>query len=407
MNNANLARIDALIDQVIEAEASERNRRRQNVWPTAVFQLEQPIAEAKIFEFDANRYFSDPAFYFEHVLRLKLWRWEHFPDDDAVLSSDIPAWLGHYPEYTFLGMKVAFTSSGVPDIQTDHPLAHNPDVRLLEPVEFKTSGWMPRIVRWYDDLRQIADGRVNVTFNMVWWRGCLDLAIQLRGYENFILDTMERPVFVHELMAFLVEQRKGWWAAYYNYFDVAVSPTAVGDDWVHVPFISPQLFADFVLPYYLEIERFHGGISSLHSCGNQGPLQKYLLAIKSLPGLEVSVGTDLMESLENVPAHKPLAVALHPNDVLVATADDMEAKLRFITEVCAGRRYSIGTSGLTPIWNDIGEYIRRIKMWTEIVQRVLGPLRTPVGAKQDIDLSEQVSSAAHIVSSSTGKKRVP
>jgi len=116
----------------------------------------------------------------------------------------MPAWLGHYPEYTLLGLSVTFDSQGVPIIQTDHPLTRAPDLSLLQPIDFYTSGWMPRVLRWYDSLQRISAGRLNVTFNMTWWRGCLDLAVQLRGYDNLVNDMIERPGFVHDLMKFLV-----------------------------------------------------------------------------------------------------------------------------------------------------------------------------------------------------------
>ncbi len=102
----------------------------------------------------------------------------------------------------------------------------------------------------------------------------------------------------------------------------------MADDWINVPFISPELFRDFVLPPYLAIERFHGGIGSVHSCGNQAPVQRYLLEIRSLPQLEVSAWTSLDETLVNVPASKTLWISLHPNDVLCASPTEMEAKLR-------------------------------------------------------------------------------
>ena len=180
-----------------------------------------------------------------------MWRWENFPDDDTPITLDIPAWLGFYPEYTFVGLEVSFNHRGVPIIQTDHPLSCNPDLRLLKPIDFKTSGWMPRILCWYNDLNKIAAGRMNVTFNMTWWRGCLDLAIQLRGYDNFACDVTERPGFVHDLLRFLTDQRCRWYEEYYEHFGLNPEPVTIGDDWLNVPFISPRIFADFVLPRYL------------------------------------------------------------------------------------------------------------------------------------------------------------
>jgi len=372
-----LKRIGRMIERVSDAVASERNRARGKARPTAFFQVEEPIAwtHPGLFGYDVNRYFTDPVFYFEQALRQKLWRWDNFPDDDLPMTLDIPAWLGHYPEYTFVGMEVAFNRRGVPRIQTDHPLSREADLRLLRPVDFAASGWMPRVRRWYDDLEKISAGRMNVTFNMTWWRGCLDLAIQLRGYENFVQDTVERPGFVHDLLAFLTEQRCRWYEAYYRHYGLKTAPVYIADDWINIPFITPQMFADFVLPRYLDIEKFHGGITGVHSCGNQTPVQKYLLEIKSIPTLEVSPWTDAQETLRNVPADKFLSIALHPNDVLLATPDEMREKLRYITGLFKTRKYGIATSGLTPTSDDIARYVNQIRTWTAVAREVLQQVR--------------------------------
>jgi hypothetical protein len=126
------------------------------------------------------------------------------------------------------------------------------------------------------------------------------------------------------------------------------------------------MFAEFVLPYLLEIEAFHGGMDYIHSCGNQTPIQKYLLKIESLLGFEVSPWSDLDQSLINIPSDRWLTVALHPNEVLCTAPDQMRARLREINSKCAGRAYSIGTSGLTPITDDPQDYIEKIRNWTKI-----------------------------------------
>jgi hypothetical protein len=378
MEQESVSRIADLSGQLQEAVRSAHNREREKWSPRAIFSLEEPIASALIHHYAVERYFSDPVFYYEQTLRQKLWRWEHFPEDDAPLTLEMPAWLGHYPEYTFIGLGVSFDSRGVPLLQNDHPLTRDPNLRLLQPVNFASSGWMPRILRWYDDLSALSAGRLKVTFNMTWWRGCLDLAIQLRGYDNFLTDLVERPAFVHDLLEFLVEQRCRWWDGYYRHFGLPVGPAAVADDWINVPFISPSILRDFVLPRYLEIESYHGGITGIHSCGNQTPVQRYLLQIKSLPTFEVSPWTDLEQTLRNVPASKALSISLHPNDVLCATPVEMEARLHEIVVACQGRNYNIYTSGLTPIWEDMGEFIRRIRLWNAAARQTFRELRGPL-----------------------------
>ena len=371
--NSDLSR---LMDEVEEASRTpEAARRRGFCSPTAYFNLETPVAEVKMFGWDIQRLFVDPEYYVECMLRRKLWRWQHFPDSDEPISMHMDAWLGHYPEYTFVGMDVVFDSLGVPIISVQSAIQHDPDIRHLQPVDFKTTGWMPRILRWWDVLQEVTGGRMQVNWAMNWWRGCLDLAIQLRGYDQFIDDTRTRPGFVDDLLKFLVEQRCRWWEGYSHYFGKPLRKTDIGDDWINVPFISPRIFERFVLPRYLDIERFHGGIQSIHSCGNQAPVQRYMLEIKSLDRFEVSPWTSLEQSLANLPPDRHLYISVHPNDVLVSDEMEMAAKLAKITELVEGRPYDVGTSGLTPLTANLDMMIQKIQSWTRVARQKLEPVR--------------------------------
>lgn len=363
--------ISSLIDAVLQAACSSANEKRKQIIPPGGFGIEEPIAWTLLFDYDANYFFTDAEFYVEQQLRQKLWRWQTFPNDRMPLTAELPAWLGHYPEYTFVGLDVHFNAGGVPVIQTDHPLTRDADLSLLKPVEFTSSGWMPRILRWYEDISSLVSGRLDVPFAMTWWRGCLDLAIQLRGYEQFVADTTENPSFVHGLLDFLVEQRCTWWDGYYRTFGITPGPVVnIADDWINVPFITPTMFDDFILPRYLAIEAYHGGIGSIHSCGNQVPVQKSMLSITSITGMEVSPWSDLKESLVNIPVEKWLSISLHPNDVLLATTDDMRHRLECIKTCCCDRPFSMGTSGLTPLNNEPDDFITRIRTWNKVVSEV-------------------------------------
>jgi len=363
--------LEALIDQLRKAADSDRNRARTQAPPPALnAQMEDPIAWTVLFAFPAERYFADPVFYLEQNLRQRLWKFRNI-EDDMPINLHIPAWLGHYPEYTFFDMDVQVNEKGVPRIRKDHPLTKTPDLSLLAPVDFETSGWMPRARQWYESLRELADGRLTISF-MGWNRACLDLAVQLRGYEQLLLDSFERPEFVHGLLRFLVEQRNRWHDAQAAYLGTAVGPTWIADDWMAVPYISPGFFEEFVLPRYLDLERHHGGIGGLHSCGDQTPLQRFLLQIKSLGALEVSPWTDLVQSVANLPESVFLVIAVHPNDVLVDSPLQMERKLCFIAEHTQGRRFCLNTSGLTPIYRDNREFLVRINRWLETARKALG-----------------------------------
>ena len=199
--------------------------------------------------------------------------------------------------------------------------------------------------------------------------------VELRGFDQFVNDTIERPTFVDDLMRFLVEQRCSWWEGYYQHFNLPKKPTDIGDDWINVPFISPRMFARFILPRYLELEAFHGGINSIHSCGNQTPVQRYMLELKSLENFEVSPWTDLEQTVKNLPHSKHLMVGLHPNDVVAASPQEMRARLEKIAVTLTGWNYDVGTSGLTPITPNLTDMIIKIRTWTKLAREIFEPVR--------------------------------
>ena len=181
MAPADTATLDRLIDELKETAAGERNQARLNApQPRITVGIENPIAWVRLFGYDPVRYFSDPHFHLEQYLRQALWCFHHL-NDDTPLGTGVPCWLGHYPEYTFFGMTLGVRPHGGPELQTNHPLTRDPDLSLLPPVDFRTSGWMPRMLQWHEDLVALAAGRLEVGF-FAWNRGCLDLAAQLRGY---------------------------------------------------------------------------------------------------------------------------------------------------------------------------------------------------------------------------------
>jgi hypothetical protein len=361
--------LDRLVDQVCEAQAGERNQARLQLQarPRLNVGYENPIAWVRLFGYDPVRYFSDPQFRLEWQLRQKLWAFRQI-EDDVPITCAVPAWLGHYPEYTFFGMHVGVMPHGGPEIQTDHPMTREPALSLLPPVDFRGSGWMPLMIEWYERLIELADGRLDIPF-FAWNRGCLDLAVQLRGYENLLLDTMARPDFVHDLLKFLTQERCRWHDAAADYLGQPVGPTFVADDWVAVPYISPSIFADFVLPRYLEIEAHHGVFAGFHSCGDQTALHPSMLQIKTLGTYEVSPWMTVGAALESLPPDKHLGLAVHPNDVVVDALEEMARKHRARAEALRGteRSFSYGTSGLTPL-HDEADFVRRVNTWLRLAR---------------------------------------
>lgn len=364
-----VSRIDALLDEVCQCAESPRNKEKHNAPEPRFYVYLENIGWAQLFDYDMNDYYSNAQVQFEMQLRQKLFQWEHF-DDDTALGPDIGCTVGMYFEYPFFDLHVWHEPCGVPQIREDHPMTKTPDVKLLKPHNFYSTGEMPHLLQLYEDLKALAAGRVNVSFP-TWGRGPLDLAIQLRGYVNFVHDTRERPQFVHDLMRYIVEERIRWWEEYRKFLGTDSKASGIADDWAYTPFISPGIFGDFCLPRYLELEEYHGSLWGVHSCGNKVPFLPYLLELKSVGSFEVNAWTPLAEAARRTPADKFLAIALLNADVLLLSEEELEAELRNIVATCEGRKYSITGSSIQKVHDDYEEDIARTKAFIRVAKRVL------------------------------------
>jgi hypothetical protein len=295
-------------------------------------------------------------------------------DDDSYFDTSLGATIGMYFDFPLIGIAVRHQADGVPIFSEDHPLRRTPDLGLMKPHDFFTTGDMPRLLRFYERMREIARGRWNVGFP-TWNRGPLDMAIGLRGYEQFIGDLVERPRFVHDLMKYLITERMRWWDAYLRWSGQTNKACSIEDDWINIPFISPAIFEEFCLPYYLELEKYHGTITNIHSCGNKVPVQKMMLRVKSCPHYEVNHWTDLDDTLANIPPDKQLCVNLLNTEVLLANEATMEADLQRITSKCAGLKYHVVATTIEKVHDDMAEDIRQVQLWIAIAKKVFGRRR--------------------------------
>ena len=361
--------LEQLIDTLLMQIESPVNQAKRNLPAPRITSYLENLGWVQYFQYDMNDFFDDAAFNCEMQIRQKLCQFERF-DDDTMLNANISASTGMYFEYTLFGMSVKHQSDGVPLIQNDHPLTKSADLSLLSRHEFYTTGDMPRVFRLWDELQAISKGRLNVIFP-TWGRGPLDLAIQLRGYEQFIDDTRERPQFVHDLMRYIIEERMRWWDSYCTHFNTSHRGAGIADDWLYVPFISPAIFQDFVFPYYLGLEKYHGHIGGIHSCGDKVPFFKLFEELKGLGGHEVNHWTDLEAAVRNSSQDKHLGIALLNANFLLATKEEMESELRWIKTVCEGRNYSVTASSIEKIHDDFEDDIRQGQMFLEIAKEIL------------------------------------
>jgi len=245
------------------------------------------IGWPELFGYDMEHFLSDPEFLLETELRQRIF-WLDNSLDDGLPGLHFSATVGMYYDITLFGQEVRHTEIGVPLFEP-HPIAERPDLSLIPPVDFRTSGRMPALIGQYEALRRLSEARYDgaltigfPTFN----RGPLDVYVQLRGYERFVEDTLDRPQFVHEFLARIVEERVRWNRERRRYLgepEPEVPTTRIDDDWVNIPFISPDMFREFVVPAYRRIVAAEGTVVGFHTCGVMVPVVEDLLGV--FPGI--------------------------------------------------------------------------------------------------------------------------
>jgi uroporphyrinogen decarboxylase len=101
--------------------------------------------------------------------------------------------------------------------------------------------------------------------------GPWNLAMHLRGAETFLIDSIEDPAFVHDLMALTTEVVK-------TLGDTLIAEgfmPSLGEASASCSLISPQMYQDFILPYHKELCRHfraRKAMMSLHICGYIDPI---------------------------------------------------------------------------------------------------------------------------------------
>ncbi len=333
------------------------------------------IGWPELFGYEMARVHDDPDFAAEQKLR-ELIFWADNVADDTMPDATIPADTGYYWDITLFGMGIHHTPIGVPEFEP-HPLREKLDLSLLGRFDFNATGDMPRILRRYARLREVASAeyheKLAVTFPC-FNRGPLDIYVQLRGYEGFADDTASRPAELHAALDYLVQERLRFARERQRFLGESSLPptTYVADDWVNVPFISPAIFRDFVMPVYRRIRAEEGPPSGFHTCGNMETVVLDLLSVfPEIELLEVSPWNDVAVLDELVPARVGFVVSLLNTVTLGGSREEQVQKLRPIRAASRKRKIVLMAQAIERIPPTYEETIVRLNGFLDLAREVL------------------------------------
>ena len=390
--------IKYLIDEYLELNASEENRRRLACWEPEICARDQWHGRAiegafsreglvpitidiqnplwlEVFPQDLSQTYTSPEGYLRFYLQKRVTQFKEF-QDDTPLEPIVPIWLHTAFEMTLFGMPYHYYPDKDPLADLNGSVCCNMnELEHLGMIDFELSGMMPMGHKIFNGIQEIAGNSMQVLFPE-WTRGPFGIALHLAGYQNLLMAMIQNPYFFHALMQRITDERKNYFRSRAKLIgETDIPPGSSFNDDIDAKIIGPKHFNTFIKPYEEELALFHDRISYWHSCGNIAIFAKELLSIDRIDVLDISGFTDLAKVLPEITSESPrLDIRLHPlDDLQNATPERMEARLKQVIDLCRNydvKSMSIRVSGLNP-WKSTEADFEQIRRWITIARRVI------------------------------------
>ena len=258
---------------------------------------------------------------------------DRFHPDSLVVYNDI------YLEAEAVGCELEF-----PEDRISHPkravLGDKAQLARLKVPDPQKDGRIPYFI---EVCQRVSEQVRETTAVGLGHSGPWNIAMHLRGAEALLMDTIEDPKFVHELMKFATEVTRVMGDAL---IEAGFSPS-LGEAGASCSLISPHIYQEFIKPYHQELCSYFRSkkrYMSLHICGKIDPIMEdiletgiFLLSLdagSSLQKLSQSAGSKLI-IMGNVPT----------THFSSASRQEMEASIRQCIETAAAESGYILSSG--------------------------------------------------------------
>jgi hypothetical protein len=242
-----------------------------------------------------REYLNAPRVMLEAQLYAGKWILEHVDSDYHKIVC--------YPDFMWAedtessGAKYVFPEDDSPWVARPHLLEEDDDLERIRKVDYVHGGIHGRMLDYYTKMKDMAgdyavrfrDGKTIDARDLVYMGGAgvigpTVLAADLRGLEGFSLDCADRPDYVKELLAIIVEKSIQWISAAR---EVSVGRTAFANDF-HEGYVfvgddgtaqmSPRQVEQFALEPLKRLACYARGLGlkvMAHNCGKADHLLKY------------------------------------------------------------------------------------------------------------------------------------
>lgn len=383
--------LQGLLKQFVDITDSERNKKNRELWQN----IDRPwlrdmwrgfpqdnlkitpftIAPdnsmwSYILDIDLIDYYKSAEEHLKNQLRIKIWHYNNFKDN-TYFRKDLHIWFGVITELSLFSDKIRFFPKREGWLK-ENLIKEKKDLLNLSVPDFYHSGLMPKVHDFYEKINHIIKDsfKLEVMFPD-WVRGPFCIASHLRGTENFLIDMIEDPGFVHDLMRFVTNSRKHFSRKRAELLNAPMPKAKLFNDEISTPIISKALYDEFILPYEIELSKFYGGIEYWHSCGQTTDFYQSIAKIPKLEMFHVGPWSDLGKAVEVFDKNIAFDVCLDPHvDVLDSNKEKMEKKIREIEDICKERKHAIRADAFQ-VMNNLEENLNKMKTWCKVAANVL------------------------------------
>jgi hypothetical protein len=378
--------LSSLIDEVVNLSERLDNVKRKNFWerfycfkepdriPIQIWMNDS--GWARHMNQDLRRIFEDPKEYVIFRLNIILSQQKYFLDDTPVTAS-VDIGFGPALVPSLFGIEPIFRSDSTPwpggGTTNQAPLIQNEDdLDRMEYPDFRNSGLMPEVHRFYEVVGKLVGADLAVGFPAFIGTHPWEIAEKMRGFENLLMDTYLNPGLVHKLMNYIVESMGRLEKERERFLGIGRKNVELGADAVDCNKISPECYLEFIHPYERKLAKMcDNGITCYHSCGNITPLLEHISKIPGIKILHCSPWTDF-ETAVNICKRNAfiLEKRMHSvNEILLPNQEEMEH---------IARQYANKGRGVTMFWGaslDGDSALDKLRMWATAARRVLGEKR--------------------------------
>ena len=373
--------IGQLLDRYLGLHESPENQRRLRCPETAWSILPEFPLLARVTGACLRDTYLDPEAFVRFTLAQRIYRFERW-QDWTPLTLDIAYWPGVILETSVFGMTPQYPEAEDPWI------VHKPMVKDKDDIDALHAGFDPGkgvvglMLGMSEFCREKLPGfKVQV---QAWDRAAVGIAMDLMGTEQFLMNTIDRPVLVHELMRRVVDEGRAWSEARGGELkkrgfstESSISPgtgsfssmnssyvNIIADE-VNMPMMSPAVYEEFVFPYERETVDHGGRLNYYHSCGCLTPFLQDIATLRP-ETQHVSAWTDFETAVRiYMGTDTVLQKTLHPlRDVLDQDEAGMVEVIRTIQAVAGGKvKYCLIANGIDSVSGDLEGTLTACDRW--------------------------------------------